>query len=233
MTSGARTPQPRDTGASWLRQAFMALTLLCLGGTMWVILPEYRVFVRAQKPPSTWYLQSATLRLGPLHSLEAHYDALVGCDRVLADLTRRLMPASFQNRVRTVCIDTADTVLAAAPSMSLAYLVRTQAMVHAGQPRAAIDALVLAERTGPSLTWMAARRIELALAIFAHLDPPARAALRRDIGRMFDTHADARRLAWRYRAAPTQAARSFIVDTVEGLPERAQGRFITALRRLG
>lgn len=108
------------------------------------------------------------LRLAPApltrakgQSLEAVYARLVRCLDLQAAAARGLYGAEARAPLALICARMADEVLADAPSLSLAHLLRAQAQAQMGQDP--LPALRDARATGGVLVWMAAHRLRLLL----------------------------------------------------------------------
>lgn len=124
---------------------------------------------RAQRQAA---LSNIALRLDPaqitLHlprTVESRYRLLARCDAVMSDGFQTLQPPETRAAVGAACQSVADHILRDAPSLSLAHLVRAQALAEQGQDPQ--DSLLAAHKTGGALLWMAARRLRLALDIEA------------------------------------------------------------------
>jgi hypothetical protein len=126
-------------------------------------------------------ISDTALRLDPAQILghlprtvESRYRLLSRCDAVMSDRFHPLQPPQTRAAVGAACQSLAEYILRDAPSLSLAHLVRAQALAEQGQDPH--DSLMAAHETGGALLWMAARRLRLAF------DSVARAALSEMIG---------------------------------------------------
>ena len=215
-----------------LRMIICALAACCFCAALFAWPKEYGAFTLQTKATRDWYLASSLSQIDPSLSVEGQYTQLQTCDRVMADLLASLMPQAQREAVAQRCLDLAEATLKTAPSLSLAHLVRAQALLRFGQSIDGADALVASEKLGGKLTWMAARRIDMFLTAYENLSLEQRQSFGRDVARLLaSTPADARLLAERYNRAGE--AREFIVGTIESLPMAQQKLFIRALRQVG
>lgn len=212
----------------------MRLAAICLAGFALVVSvlglgSEMGTYLRAQQGANSFYTSGDPGLSSPPRSVEGQYAALLTCDRALLTGGRRFMPPERRELVASQCLALADSVLAQAPSLSVAHLVRALAANELGNSPIALEALLAAEATGGDLTWMTERRFIATLPHLEALSPDQQARFARDIQRLAQSWTGVRMLARQYDRRPE--LRDTIITTVDTLPEDIQRRFLSAVRR--
>ncbi|MEM7295890.1 MAG: hypothetical protein AAF330_04565 [Pseudomonadota bacterium] len=220
-------PSNSVPSASYLRLAFAVVAICAVTIALWSLRQEYAAFRLTKLEPRDWYMGiRAPAPPRPL-SVEGHYAILSACDRALADPIADVMPLERRVLVARACAAAARRTLAQSPNFALAHLVRASASTVEGDDAATTAALLRAEAGAPGLTWMAARRFDLARQL-AH---PDAALLAREIKRLAQSDLDdARKLSRRYLATPSERVR--VLAVVSELHVDAQAQFLSAVEEL-
>ncbi len=215
-----------------LRYTLLALTLSYMLFAPWLIWTEYHANKFKQAGKLERYIDKHPIPL--LNSVETHYAVLIACDQSLMSVSALLMPQTLRTSLQNDCLSAADKTLRQAPSMSLAHLLRAEILSQRQEkPEIIMAALQRSENLGGELTWMAARRIDLALRLVDNLDVVLDDLLKKELSRMLRAgHQDALRLAKRYRSASAQN-RNLLRTIVEDLPDGEKKRFLSAIHDTG
>lgn len=132
-----------------------------------------------------------------------------------------------RERAARACLDLAERALAASPSLPIGHLAVAVSSYHLGGLAAAQAALALSQGFGPNEGWVAERRVDFGLRLFADLDGPARAALARDVVLLASQGRSLPVLADRYLRHPE--ARAWLAQVIGTAPAESQGAFLRAV----
>lgn len=145
-----------------------------------------------------------------------------------------IFPPFMQQALAEACLSRADEILAQSPSRSAAHMVAAAAHAMLGAPESAVQSLALAQDTGRHEGWMAARRLDLGLAL--GFDSSVQAETRADalqlaaqeLPVLTSHHVMADQIASLYRLRP--ATRDWMVTEIEQLDPAAQALFLQRVR---
>lgn len=220
------------TRYSSTRVFFLLLGLVCLIASASIWPREYNSFYVSTRHPLDWVVAPTTVVLTKPSSVEGHYLLLQSCDQSMASISVSLAAQSDRERIAKSCADLTNSILRDGPSLSLAYLVRAQALFILDRNIAGFEALLASEQTGGAISWMATRRFDLAMARFEEAGQTFRTMMARDLARvMMSRGAGVSRVARLYDKSNSEALRQFIIETIETLPNERQHRFVTAVRQ--
>lgn len=213
-----------------LRLGLIFMAAVTAISALFQIAPEFaahKAFVQGAMEP---YRDSGANLAQTAASVEGSYERLFVCDAALTDLVTLLQPKSDRARVAQNCLELADAVLAAAPTLSLAYVIKAAALRELGALAQVRAALILSDLTGGDNVQYAQRRAAMWIDQFAALNTAETAALRRDIVRLGMDAAGLNWIAGQY--AGNVALRPVIAQALESLPEHQQEVFLTKVQRL-
>lgn len=212
----------------------VALAVALLAAAM---LPrEYRAAMLGQRGPAAQVEQlvAATpfeVALHPAFSLRGQRAQLEACDRALRGPFAALQTADRRARLAWRCADLAGAILARAPTLGLAHLVRAEAALVRADPAGFSQALTLAQRTAPAEGWLAQRRLDLALPVWADLSAKAQGAVGADAALLIAAPRYRGAMAQRWHAEPQ--IRPVLVSAAKTLPPGAQRAFLHAVKSVG
>lgn len=204
--------------------AMAAGLALAAGAASAVLLPaEYAALRLSRAPLPERIALLAGAEIARPASLRGQSLLLMACDEALRGPHAALQPAAARTRIAGHCLGLADGILARAPTLSLAHLVRAGAL-HATAAPGFAEALHLSQATGPAEGWIAQRRFDLAARGHAALDAPARAAFAQDAALLIAGGAGRELVAARYLRHPE--IREAVTAAAETLPAALQRGFL-------
>lgn len=162
---------------------------------------------------------------------------LTGCDDLLAGPSAKIADPQAMHRVSEACLKRADQVLQSSPTAAIAHLIRAQALGRVASAEQAEAAFLLAQKTAPYESWLAARRLRFVL-LNSGLDVPLSGgtapaseidlALRADVMTVLQTDAYLKVLVQIYQSEP--ARRAWLLAAVEQATIARKSAFLTVLR---
>lgn len=196
---------------------------------------EYRAAMLGQRGPAGQVEQVLTdPHTGPVHparSLRGQRAQLEACDRALRGPFAALQTDDRRARLARRCADLAGAILARAPTLGLAHLVRAEAALARADPSGFSQAITLARRTAPAEGWLAARRLDLALPVWADLSEMARRAVGADAALLIAAPRYRGAMAQRWHTDPP--IRRVLALAAGTLPPGAQRAFLHAVKGAG
>lgn len=219
-----------------MRVLIFAVSIVAFGASLLFILPEFRVFLRAQQSPLDHFIFPDDRLSSAPWSVEGVYLALQTCDAALTSGNAQFMPQEARSALAERCLDLVQDVLDEAPSVSAAHMVAAVSHLELRHWDAAILAALASELTGGDITWMAERRLQVHAIVLGEeearlLHTDVRDAFEREVVRLAQNQTGVQQLSQVYRQHAD--LRDVIVDVIETLPEAQQGQFVATIRRGG
>ncbi len=143
-------------------------------------------------------------------------------------LALRFVAEASKFAAPALCLDLAQRTVMAASSDSYAWLILALAQARTGKMEEASRSIKWSGRTGPNMTWVAEMRFNLVQDNYLQLASEAQAVGDLDIALLVQANRN-RLVAQRYIADVSFRDRA--TNIIETLPEAAQSRFLSAVRR--